>query len=151
MAEAAAILADQALLPEGWAEAVRIGLDGDGNIASVMPGGGAEGAERIAGPILPGMPNLHSHAFQRAMAGRTEHAGGAGHDDFWAWRQAMYRVVSRLTPDDLGAVAAQLYVEMLKAGYTAVGEFHYLHHDPDGRPYDDPAAMTRCDISPASS
>ncbi len=140
MAEAAAILADQALLPEGWADAVRIGLDGDGNIASVAPGGAAEGAERVAGPVLPGMPNLHSHAFQRAMAGRTEAAGGR--DDFWAWRQAMYRFVSRMTPDDLVAVAAQLYVEMLQAGYTAVGEFHYLHHDRDGRPYDDPAATS---------
>lgn len=147
MHETSAILADQALLPEGWAEAVRIGLDAAGDIASVAPGATAEAAERIAGLVLPGMPNLHSHAFQRAMAGRSEHAGGQ--DDFWSWRQAMYRFVSRLTPDHLGAVAAQLYVEMLKAGYTAVGEFHYLHHDPEGRPYDDPAAMSEAIVAAA--
>jgi len=146
-----AILADRALLPEGWAEAVRIDLDRDGTIAAVAPGGSVEAAEPIAGLVLPGMPNLHSHAFQRAMAGRTEHAGGAGRDDFWSWRRAMYRFVARLTPDDLRAVAAQLYVEMLKAGYTAVGEFHYLHHDPDGRPYDDPATMSEAIVAAAQA
>jgi formimidoylglutamate deiminase len=87
------------------------------------------------------MPNLHSHAFQRAMAGRTERAG-EGEDSFWTWRQVMYGFVARLDPDALEAIAAQLYVEMLKAGYASVAEFHYLHHDPEGRPYADPAEMS---------
>jgi formimidoylglutamate deiminase len=89
----------------------------------------------VRGYALPGMPNLHSHAFQRAMAGLAEHAG-AGGDSFWTWREAMYRLADRLEPEDVQAIAAQLYVEMLEAGYTAVGEFHYLHHGRDGRPYE---------------
>src|SRR3546814_6963690 len=89
--------------------------------------------------------DLHSHAFQRAMAGLAEHAspGGKRGDSFWTWREVMYRFVARLTPAQVEAVAAQLYVEMLEAGYTAVGEFHYLHHGPDGQPYDDLAEMSR--------
>ncbi|NZA27603.1 formimidoylglutamate deiminase [Luteimonas sp. SJ-92] len=93
---------------------------------------------------LPGIANLHSHAFQRAMAGLAERRGaspGAGHDSFWTWRETMYRFAARMTPDTLRAVAAQAYVEMLEAGYTGVCEFHYLHHRPDGAPHDDPAAM----------
>src|SRR5262249_35148055 len=97
------------------------------------------------GPVLPGMPNLHSHAFQRAMAGLAERAGQAGTpgeaDSFWTWRETMYGFVARLTPKQNQAIAAQLYVEMLKAGYTAVGEFHYLHQDPEGHPYADPGEM----------
>ncbi|HEX7130420.1 MAG TPA: formimidoylglutamate deiminase, partial [Rhodanobacteraceae bacterium] len=105
------------------------------------------------------MPNLHSHAFQRAMAGLTEASAivpdredqkAAVHgrtlqlpqDNFWSWRETMYAFASRIGPDDLRAIAAQLYVEMLKAGYTHVCEFHYLHHAPDGKPYADPAAMS---------
>src|SRR3546814_17259947 len=90
------------------------------------------------------MPNLHSHAFQRAMAGLAEHAspGGKRGDSFWTWREVMYRFVARLTPAQVEAVAAQLYVEMLEAGYTAVGAFHYLHHGPDGQPYADLAKMS---------
>jgi len=80
------------------------------------------------------MPNVHSHAFQRALAGRAERSI-TGDDSFWTWRQAMYGLAGRITPDDLEAIAAQLYVELLEAGYTAVGEFHYIHHDVDGRPY----------------
>ncbi len=89
---------------------------------------------------LPGMPNLHSHAFQRAMAGLAEY-GGAGPDDFWTWREVMYRVALSVRPDDVEAIAAELYVEMLEAGFTRVGEFHYLHHDIDGAPYADIAEM----------
>lgn len=98
---------------------------------------------------VPGIPNLHSHAFQRAMAGMAEcqssAAAGthAAHDSFWTWRETMYRFADRFTPDTLHAVAAQLYAEMLEAGYTSVCEFHYLHHAPGGRRYDDPAAMSR--------
>ena len=91
---------------------------------------------------LRGVPNLHSHAFQRAMAGLAERQTDPG-DSFWTWRETMYRMAGRFDPDTLHAVASQLYAEMLEAGYTTVCEFHYLHHAPDGRPYDDPAAMSR--------
>ena len=102
-----------------------------------------QGAEAVrARYALPGMPNLHSHAFQRAMAGLAERRG-PGDDSFWTWREAMYAFASRIGPDELQAIAAQLYVEMLKAGYTHVCEFHYLHNAPDGEPYADAAAMSR--------
>jgi|SRR6185437_2999839 len=97
---------------------------------------------------LPGMPNLHSHAFQRAMAGLAERRG-PGDDSFWTWRETMYGFASRIGPDALRAVAAQLYVEMLKAGYTRVCEFHYLHNAPDGAPYADRAAMSRAVVEAA--
>ena len=125
------LFASLALLPEGWAENVRIVTDENGWILRVSTGAPSDGMETARGPVVPGMPNLHSHAFQRAMAGLAERAGH-GEDSFWTWREVMYGFVSRLTPDDVEAIAAQLYLEMLKAGYTAVGEFHYLHHDPDG-------------------
>jgi len=91
---------------------------------------------------IPGIPNLHSHAFQRAMAGMAERQTHP-EDSFWTWRDTMYRMAARFDPDTLHAVASQLYVEMLEAGYTSVCEFHYLHHAPDGRRYEDPAAMSR--------
>ncbi len=91
---------------------------------------------------LPGIANLHSHAFQRAMAGLAEHRTHP-QDSFWTWRELMYRFAARMDPDTTYAVASQLYAEMLEAGYTTVCEFHYVHHQPDGRPYDDPAAMSR--------
>jgi formimidoylglutamate deiminase len=97
---------------------------------------------------LPGIANLHSHAFQRAMAGMAERMTHPS-DSFWTWRDTMYRMAARFAPDTLHAVAAQLYAEMLEAGYTTVCEFHYLHHAPDGRPYDDPAAMSRALIAAA--
>jgi formimidoylglutamate deiminase len=97
---------------------------------------------------LPGIANLHSHAFQRAMAGMAERMTHPS-DSFWTWRETMYRMAARFDPDTLHAVAAQLYAEMLEAGFTAVCEFHYLHHAPDGRPYDDSAAMSRALIAAA--
>ena len=97
---------------------------------------------------LPGITNLHSHAFQRAMAGMAERMTHPS-DSFWTWRDTMYRMAARFGPETLHAVAAQLYAEMLEAGYTTVCEFHYLHHAPDGRPYDDPAAMSRALIAAA--
>jgi formimidoylglutamate deiminase len=136
------LFAERALLPDGWSRDVLIEIGADGGIASVTPGAAAGAAPRAEGPILPGMPNLHSHAFQRAMAGLAERAG-PDDDSFWTWREVMYRFVHRLTPEQAGSIAAQLYVEMLKAGYTAVGEFHYLHHGPDGVPYGDLAEMSR--------
>ncbi len=98
--------------------------------------------------IVPGIPNLHSHAFQRAMAGLAERQTHP-EDSFWTWRETMYRFAERMTPESTYAVATQLYTEMLEAGYTTVCEFHYLHHAPDGRPYDDPAAMSRALIAAA--
>jgi formimidoylglutamate deiminase len=126
-----------ALLPEGWAENVRAEIAG-GRFSriehDVQP---QPGDERIA-VALPGMCNVHSHGFQRGMAGLTEFRGPAA-DNFWSWRTLMYRFVARMTPEDLEAVTAQAYVEMLESGFTRVGEFHYVHHDPQGAPYADPA------------
>ena len=118
--------ARDALLPSGWARDVLISVDG-GDIVALEPLAAADGAERLHGPVLPGMANLHSHAFQRAMAGLTD-VREAAHDDFWSWRELMYRFMERLTPEQAHAIAEQLYVEMLKNGYTAVAEFHYVHH-----------------------
>ena len=152
--------AERALLPQGWARDVRFEVGADGALSDVRPGAASDGALALKGPVLPGMPNVHSHAFQRAMAGLTErsHGSGAagdsedgGDDSFWTWREVMYGFVRRLDPDQVEAIAAQLYVEMLEAGYTAVGEFHYLHHDPQGAPYDDPAALSRRVIAAARS
>ncbi len=128
-----------ALLPEGWAENVRVDIT-DGIIAAVTPNQTDGEAETIDGVAVPGLPNLHSHAFQRGMAGLAERRGPAN-DTFWTWREVMYRFLERLTPDDVEAIAAFAYMEMLEAGFTAVGEFHYLHHDIDGRPYADIAEM----------
>lgn len=134
--------APSAMLIDGWADEVLITIDADGMIETVATGAPAPpGSVRLAGPALPGMANLHSHAFQRAMAGLGERAGPGTKDSFWSWREAMYLFLARLGPDDVGAIAALLYLEMLKAGYTAVGEFHYLHHQQDGTPYDDPAEI----------
>ena len=138
------IFARSAMLPEGWAQDVLIGVDDAGDITSVKADSKpSRGALRLSGPVLPGMANLHSHAFQRAMAGLAESAGEGGQDSFWTWRDIMYRFLARLDPAQVGAIAAQLYVEMLKAGYTSVAEFHYLHHQPGGKPYDDVAEMAR--------
>jgi formimidoylglutamate deiminase len=118
--------ARDALLPDGWARDVLIEVDQYGDFSAIQPNSPENGAERLAGPALPGMANLHSHAFQRAMAGLTEVRGSA-EDDFWTWRELMYRFAERLTPEQAQAIALYLYVEMLKHGYTAVAEFHYLH------------------------
>ncbi len=130
-----------ALLPDGWADDVLITTDGEGWIIDVKTGQSADGAIALNGPVLPGMPNLHSHAFQRAMAGLAERATG-DKDSFWTWRDVMYGFMAQIGPEEMEAIAAQLYVEMLKAGFTAVGEFHYVHHKPDGTAYDDPALLS---------
>ena len=125
--------AARALTPEGWKSDVRVTIE-DGRIAAVETGAGAqEGDERHA-IMAPAAANLHSHAFQRAMAGLAE-IRGREIDTFWTWRETMYRFALQMSPDDVEAVAAQLYVEMLEAGFAAVAEFHYLHHAPDGSPY----------------
>jgi len=135
------IAARAALLPDGWHGDVQLRV-AEGRIAEVVPGGaGADGTTHSVDILLPAPGNLHSHAFQRAMAGLTEHRSGPG-DSFWTWRALMYRFLARLTPDQVEAIAAQVQVEMLEAGYAAVGEFHYLHHAPGGAAYDDPAEMS---------
>ena len=140
--------AENALLPSGWARNVRIGIDARGDIASVRPDASAEGAERLAGPVLPGMASLHSHAFQRAMAGMAEMRGAAD-DDFWSWRELMYKFVARLTPKQAAAIARFVYIEMLKSGYTAVAEFNYVHHDADGKRYANVAEMSLTHVAAA--
>ena len=134
------LFASDALLPTGWARDVLLEWDDAGLLRRVAPGTSAAGAERAAGPVLPGMPNVHSHAFQRAMAGLAEYRGHAT-DDFWTWREAMYNLVRRLEPDDVEAIAEHLYIEMLRHGYTTVAEFHYLHHDRGGRAYAPPVSL----------
>jgi len=130
---------DSALLPVGWARHVRLQI-ADGVIQAIHIDAAAEPGDERHALGLPGLCNLHSHAFQRAMAGLTEARGPTG-DSFWSWRALMYRFVDRLSPDDMEAIAALAYPEMLEAGFTRVGEFHYLHHDPLGRSYADPAEM----------
>ncbi|MBA1204880.1 formimidoylglutamate deiminase [Pseudomonas capeferrum] len=137
-----AFFAERALLPGGWSSNVRLEVSVDGRIASVETEASADDAQRLDGPLLPGMPNVHSHAFQRVMAGLAEVAGDPN-DSFWSWRELMYRLVARITPDQLQIIAHQLYIEMLKSGYTSVAEFHYVHHDPSGCAYADPAELSR--------
>ncbi|HEV2108777.1 MAG TPA: formimidoylglutamate deiminase [Thermomicrobiales bacterium] len=133
--------------PDGWLSPGYLEIDDTGiiaNVASERPDTWPDHEIRhLDGYVLPGMANLHSHAHQRGLAGRAEGIpGGAGRDDFWSWRTRMYAFIGILTPEDLEAIAAQAYVEMLKAGFTAVGEFHYLHHDRDDRPYANPAELS---------
>ncbi len=133
----ATIWADRALLPSGWARDVAVTVEG-GRIVSVAPDSGPVG-EQVA-LLLPAPANLHSHAFQRAMAGLTERKG-PGADSFWTWRELMFRFLDRLTPEQVEAIAALVQVEMLEAGYATSVEFHYLHHQPGGVPYEDSAEM----------
>ena len=140
------LFADHALLLDGWARDVLLAWDGSGTLTTVTVGArAAADVPRANGPLLPGMPNLHSHAFQRAFAGLSEYRNRSGTptraDSFWTWRDLMYRFALGVSPDQLEVIATQLYVEMLRAGYTSVCEFHYLHHAPDGQPYADPAEM----------
>jgi formimidoylglutamate deiminase len=145
------LFAADALLPCGWARNVLIEWDGAGRITQVTPGCTAPvGVAQAPGPLLPGMPNLHSHAFQRAFAGLTEYRGQA-QDSFWSWRNLMYRFAARITPESLEAIATWLYVEMLEAGYTSVCEFHYVHHDHDGTPYADDATLSLALLRAAQS
>lgn len=122
-----------ALLADGWAQDVRISVS-DGRISAIVSGVPPQGGDETHAIGLPGVANVHSHAFQRGMAGLAERRG-PDEDNFWGWREAMYRYALTMAPEDLEAVAAQLYAEMLEAGFTRVGEFHYLHHDRDGTPY----------------
>ena len=147
------LFAENALLPSGWARNVAVVVGRDGTIADVEPNATTAGASRVTGPLVPGMPNLHSHAFQRALAGRTGHPmpEGAGGDSFWTWRAKMYAFIDRLDSDAFEAIAQQTYVEMLKAGYTSVAEFHYVHNDPQGWNYPDPAELSHRIVNAAQS
>ncbi|MBN8841995.1 MAG: formimidoylglutamate deiminase [Sphingomonadales bacterium] len=143
-----ALWCEQAWLSDGWHGRVRLAVE-NGRISGVETGvDPGPGDERHA-IILPALPNLHSHAFQRGMAGLAERAG-EGDDSFWTWREVMYRFVDRLDPDGMQAIAALAYAEMLESGFARVGEFHYLHHDVDGRPYGDVAAMAQAIAGAAS-
>lgn len=133
--------AQSALLPNGWAKNVRLRIEA-GRIAAVEAGADAQVDDERHAVLLPAMPNLHSHAFQRGMAGLAE-VRGPSSDSFWSWRTVMYKFALSMTPDHVEAVAAQLYMEMLEAGFSRVGEFHYLHHDRDGSPYANPAELAQ--------
>jgi len=134
------IFASEALLPDGWARDVRVTLAGE-TITAVATGSTAQAGDIRVGALVPGMANLHSHAFQRGMAGLAERRGATA-DSFWTWREVMYHFALTLTPEEAQAVAEMAYMEMLEAGFTRVGEFHYLHHDRDGTAYADPAEMS---------
>ena len=126
----------------GWQQSVVLEIDAQGRWSHIAAGVPApHDAEKLAGPVLPGLVDAHSHAFQRAFAGLAESRTDES-DDFWSWRDRMYKVANAVTPESLRAIAAHLYVELLRGGYTQVCEFHYLQHRPDGTPYDDPLALS---------
>ena len=139
-------LAPLAWVNGAWAKEVLLCVAADGSWHSVVPNTTLEqqqGAARLSGPVLPGLVNAHSHAFQRAIAGMTEEVGASGRqDNFWSWRDRMYSAAQRITPEQLESIAALLYAELLQAGYTQVCEFHYLHNDPAGRLYANPLEMS---------
>ncbi|MFZ2220923.1 MAG: amidohydrolase family protein, partial [Rhodoferax sp.] len=140
------LFAADALVPTGWARNVLLTWNADGQLATVTPNSAPPaGVATACGPVIPGLPNLHSHAFQRAFAGLTEYRGqnpDGAHDSFWSWRTLMYRFAATLSPEQVEAIATWLYIEMLEAGYTSVCEFHYVHHAQDGRPYADDATLS---------
>jgi formimidoylglutamate deiminase len=146
------LFAAHAYLPDGWRRNVLLEWGANGTLTAVTPDTQAAptGAQHAAGPVLPGMPNLHSHAFQRAMAGLTEYRANAT-DNFWSWRDLMYRFAARITPEGLASIAQWLYIEMLKAGYTSVCEFHYVHHSPDGSRYANQAELAQRVVDAASA
>lgn len=144
-----AIWAQHALTTEGWQSAVSVTVDADGKISSVLADQPAAGLQ--TGILLPAVANLHSHAFQRAMAGMTEQRGPDPRDSFWTWRKLMYGFLQHLKPDDAEAIAAFGQIEMLESGYASVGEFHYLHHQPDGVRYSNRAEMCERIVAAAQS
>lgn len=136
------LFAEQALLPDGWSHKVLVEIGPEGRIGDVTPGGDPASAAHRVGILLPAPVNVHSHAFQRAMAGLTERRGSDPSDTFWTWRQLMFRFLDRLTPEHVEAIAAFVQMEMLEAGYATNVEFHYLHHQPGGHVYDNLAEMS---------
>ncbi len=136
------IFARTALLEDGLARDVLIDVDAQGRIASMAKGAAATAESHHVETLLPAMSNLHSHTFQRAMAGLAERRGPSGKDSFWTWRDIMYRFLELLSPEDIEAIAAFAFMEMQEAGFGAVAEFHYLHNQPDGGTYDDPGELS---------
>ena len=136
------IFANRALLANGWAERVGVEIDNDGRILSAAPASAAVPDATQVDLLLPAMSNLHSHTFQRAMAGLTERRGPSGRDSFWSWREVMYRFLDLLSPDDIETIAAFAFMEMQEAGFAAVAEFHYLHNQPGGAAYADAAELS---------
>jgi len=150
----ARLRAENLATTQGWRSPAFVDISATGDIAAIHDRApdawrGLE-VTSLDGFVIPGLPNLHSHAFQRAMGGHTE-TWTSDNDDFWSWRNGMYRLAEAVTPEEHEAIATQLFVEMLEAGMTSVGEFHYLHHDLDGRPYADRAEMSRRLISAAKT
>lgn len=145
-------LAKAALCPDGWADNVLLTIDDTGHFHDVQSNAEISAADDVIreGFIIPAMPNLHSHAFQRAFAGQSEFATAA-QDSFWTWRALMYDFAQTLDASELERIATALYKEMRKAGYSHVGEFHYIHHAPDGTPYNDPAALSHAMIRAAQN
>jgi formiminoglutamate deiminase len=131
-----------ALLPQGWADSVRLRLSG-GQIAHIETNVQPSREDEQHGVAIPGLCNVHSHGFQRGMAGLAEVRGPEG-DNFWTWREVMYRFLDRLDPEQIEAITELAYIEMLEHGFTRVGEFHYLHRDPAGKPYNNPAELAEC-------
>jgi formimidoylglutamate deiminase len=131
---ATTIFANQALTTSGWQQNIAVSIDDNGRIADIYAATGNE--EKKVGILLPALSNVHSHSFQRAMAGLAEHRGPNSIDDFWTWRKVMYRFLDILSPDDIEVIAAQVQMEMLESGYAASAEFHYLHHNHNGAHYD---------------
>ena len=144
------IFASNALLADGWAQDVRVTID-DGIITAITPNSARQSADLNLDNqlLLPAVANLHSHTFQRAMAGLSEKRGSSN-DSFWTWREVMYRFLDHLSPDDIHAIAAYSFMEMAEAGFSAVGEFHYVHHQPGGVPYDNIAETSRQIIEAAN-
>ena len=133
------LFAKRILLAEGWAHNQTVTIE-KGTITEIISGEASDAD--VVDIVIPGMVNCHSHAFQRAFAGFSEQSSD-GNDSFWTWRKVMYQFLAKLTAADAEVIATQLYIEMLKAGYTRVAEFHYLHHDVDGKPYDNLATMAK--------
>ncbi len=144
------VFAPLARLANGWSSDVIIEIDSHGTIERIEPSSPRGDAMLLAGPVLPGMPNAHSHVFQRAIAGATERRAGSA-DDFWTWREKMYGVLAAIDPDAFEAIATATFVEMLRGGYTSVAEFHYLHNDRDGTPYANKAELAERVIAAAAT
>jgi formimidoylglutamate deiminase len=139
----------KALLSQGWAKNVRLGVDDKGLIVSLQTNVLAEQDDHRLGLVIPGLVNCHSHAFQRAMAGLTEYQVSPT-DTFWSWRKTMYRFANLVSPEDLQDIASYLYLEMIKQGYTSVAEFHYVHHQPNGKPYSSVSQLSQSVINAAN-
>ena len=136
-----AIFAQTALLADGWRKHVRVEIGDDGRIGKVEADVAPSVESEYVEVLLPALSNLHSHTFQRAMAGLTERRGPSGRDSFWTWREVMYRFLDILSPDEIEAIAAFAFMEMQEAGFSSVAEFHYLHNRQGGGAYDDPGEL----------